>query len=309
IVVYRPGQGGRRSCIRLQPAGETFSAAGSTITDGRIQLARRPSRPPVRVIGDYKRYESTFLLKPGWGSEPAQEFRQWVLNEHGRYEGVTPFDFATLSAEDFLVRKPREFLQCVSTDANNVSWGIIVEFRLWGLDPWESWSEPVSTWEQECSITLGGNELPSGFIAAAAAGEAEVRVTASVESDRRIEALIDGDVGLVTEVYDLSAQAAWWAVHQDSIFYTGIGAPPAVLRNDRPRLESFALRRKNIAARSTRATITLGWIDLSCCVGDIIERVDGQAMELSSQPHSRPAVTSVRHDFEETQQTRFVLEG
>ncbi len=105
IVLYRPGQGGRRSRLRLAPPGETFSAAGSTITEGRIQLARRPSRPPVRVIGDYKRYESTFLLKPGWGSAPTQEFRQWVLNEHGQYEGVTPFDFATarVAVSDSLV--------------------------------------------------------------------------------------------------------------------------------------------------------------------------------------------------------------
>ncbi|MCK5558932.1 MAG: hypothetical protein KAJ01_11150, partial [Candidatus Hydrogenedentes bacterium] len=144
IVLYRPGQGGRRARLRLAPPGETFSAAGSTITGGRIQLARRPSRPPVRVIGDYKRYESTFLLKPGWDvdletdrwgdfvrseSDDWPEFREvyrlWVLNEHGRYEGVTPFDFATLSAEDFLVRKPRGFLQCVSTDANNASRGIV----------------------------------------------------------------------------------------------------------------------------------------------------------------------------------------
>ncbi len=231
-----------------------------------------------------------------------------MLNEHGRYEGVTPFDFATISAEDFLVRKPREFLQCVSTDANNVSWGIVVEFRLWAQDPWASWNEPIWTWEQECSITLGGN-LSEEFLAAAAAGEAEVRVTGSVESDRRVEAWIDGDPGLPAEVHDLSAQASWWAVHQDSIFYTGVGAPPTVLRNDRPRLESFASRRKNIAARSTRATITLGWVDLSCCVGDIIERVDGRGLELSSQPHAQAAVTSVRHDFGETQQSRLVLEG
>ncbi len=309
IVVYRPGQGGRRSSIRLQAAGETFRPAGSNITDSRILLASRPSRPPVRVIGGYKRYEATFTLQPGWICDSSEEFRRWVLNEYGQCEYVMPFDFATISQEDFLVRKGRQFLQCVSTDTYNASWGIVVEFRLSDVDPWESWNGPVSTWEQECSITLGGNELPSGFIAAAAAGEAEVRVTASVESDRRIEALIDGDVGLVTEVYDLSAQAAWWAVHPDSIFHTGVGSSLVVLRNDSPRLEAFAHHRKNIAARSTRATITLGWIDLSCCVGDIIERVDGQAMELSSQPHSRPAVTSVRHDFEETQQTRFVLEG
>ncbi|KKK82753.1 hypothetical protein LCGC14_2800250, partial [marine sediment metagenome] len=123
IVVYRPGQGGRRSSIRLQAAGETFRPAGSNITDSRILLASRPSRPPVRVIGGYKRYEATFTLQPGWICDSSEEFRRWVLNEYGQCEYVMPFDFATISQEDFLVRKGRQFLQCVSTDTYNASWG------------------------------------------------------------------------------------------------------------------------------------------------------------------------------------------
>jgi hypothetical protein len=326
IVIYRPGRDGRKSHVRLQLSGRDLNAAETNISAGRIVAGRQPSRPPVRVVGAAKRYEATFLLQPGWDSSTASSrwrdsvrsaaaewherqavYRRWVLNEHAHYENVPAFDAATLG-EDFLVRRARQFQPCISTNTNEDELGVIVEVRTSPAGAWRRWSGPVWVSRDECAIVFGDDALPADYFAAVVAGAAEVRVTAGVDSDRHIEAEAAGDAGLPAEVHDQAGWSLWRAVHPTSRFHPG-GTLPVVVRDDTMSLEAFARRRSNALGRANTMTVMLGWVDTSCSVGDVVERLDGPGLELASQPHRQAHVRTVRHDFERTQQTTLILEG
>ncbi|MBN1941820.1 MAG: hypothetical protein JW849_00840, partial [Phycisphaerae bacterium] len=302
VVIYRPGRDGRKSHVRLQLSGRDLNAAETNISGGRIVVGRRPSRPPVRVVGATKQYEVTLPLQPGWSDEDASSrwgdsvrsraddwherqhvYRRWVLNEHARYTNAPAFDATTLG-EDFLVRRARRFLPCFSADPAGGELGVIVEVRTSPTGPWRRWSGAIWAAEDECSITLGDDSLPADYFAAVVAGSAELRVTAVVESDRRIEAQADGDAGLPAELHDQSGRAFWRAVHPTSQFHRG-GELPVVVRDDTTSLEAYARRRSDALGSTNQMTVTLGWVDTSCTVGDVVERLDGPGLELASQPH------------------------
>jgi hypothetical protein len=326
IVIYRPGRDGRKSNVRLQLSGTDLNAAETNVSGGRIVAGRQPSRPPVRVVGAAKRYEATFVLQTGWNTETASlrwrdsvrgeaenwherqtVYRRWVLNEHARYENVPAFDAATLG-EDFLVRRARKFEACISTNADEDELGVIVEVRTSPSGPWRRWSGPVWVSSDECAIVFGDDALPADYFNAVIAGTAQVRVTACIDSDRHIEVEVAGDAGLSAEVHDHAGLAFWRAVHPTSVFHPG-GSLPVVERDDTVSLESYARRRSDALGRSNTMTVTLGWVDTSCTVGDVVERLDGVGLELASQPHRQAHVRTVRHDFEKTQQTTLILEG
>lgn len=326
VVVYRPGRDGRKSRIRLQLSGGDLNAAETNVSGGRIVVGRRPSRPPVRVVGAAKRYEATFPLQPGWDRASATTrwrdsvrrraadtperqdvYRRWVLNEHARYEPVPVFD-ATSLGEDFLIRRARRFAPCISTDAAGGARGVIVEFRTSPGGAWRRWPGPVWVASEECAITFGGDVLPGEYFQAVLSDTAEVRVTASVDSDRHIEAEVAGDAGLPAEVHDHAGRALWRAVHSTSVFHPG-GALPVVVRDDTTSLLAYARRRRDALGCADTMTVTLGWVDTACTVGDVVERLDGPGLELASQPHRQAHVRTVRHDFERTQQTTLILEG
>ncbi len=326
VVIYRPGCDGRKSNVRLQLSGRDLNAAETNVSAGRIVVGQRPSRPPVRVIGAAKRYEATFALQPGWDSETASVrwrdtvrsgganwherqfvYRRWVLNEHSRYANVPSFDATTLG-EDFLVRRAREFQPCVSTSEHGEERGMVVEFRTSPAGAWRRWPGSVWVAQMECAVVFDDDALPADYFSAVVAGTAEVRITACVDSDRHIEAEVSGDAGLPAEVHDQAGRALWRAVHPSSVFHPG-GALPVVVRDDTAMLQAYARRRSEALGSSNQMTVTLGWVDTSCTVGDVIERLDGPGLELASQPHRKAHVRTVRHDFERTQQTTLILEG
>ena len=332
LVFYRPGYQGRVSSVCLQCPGESLLPARSNLWQGRIILRRRPSRPTVMALGGHKRYESTFRLQRGWnpalqtsrwrdfvrsesGNWPqlANVYRKWVLNEHGWYSrspwDLDVYDFWSISTQDFLFHAPHRFLPCLSTDHTGNSLGIVVEFRRTSTDEWERWALPVWTAGDECAVYLGGDGLPGEFFQAAADGTVEVRVTATVEADTRLTAQVPGDPGSLCEVLDFSAQVTWRKVHSSSIFFgdKSIGEPNE--RDDTDVLTHLAQRYAEAATGAAEAELTLGWVDTSYSVGDIIERIDGRAFELSSSPDSKPFVRSVKHDLGDGQNTTLVVSG
>jgi len=321
LVFYRPGRQGRSRILQLQPVGAKFSVAQSNLWQGQISIYRRPSRRGVLAFGDKKQYESTFELSNGWDPyrqtsrwrdfirsqadnwpAVADVYRKWVLNEHGWYSDYPWYlpvhDFASISEEDFPVHLPRKFLPCLSADSFDQSMGIVVEVRCGSGANWRRWTGPVWVSGDECAIYLGGDALPSDFFQAAVADEAEVRVTATIVSDVRLSAEIPGDAGHEIEIVDLADRAAWRKIHQSSTFHgqEDLGQPAE--RDDSEMLEDLARRCADVASKATEAKVVLGWIDTSCHIGDLVERIDGRALELSSNPDSRPFVRFVRHDFE-----------
>ena len=330
IVLYRPGRQGRRVSVRQQPAGEALDRTRSNLWRARLRFRRRPARRGVLALGGPKLHETTVELAPGWnpsdatgrwrdhvrslaGGGPASRdvLRAWVLNEHGRY-GASPWllpthDFAALG-EDFFLSVPRRLRPCVSTDPAGRSLGIVVEWRPEADAGWRPWPGPVYVSRRECTVRLGGDALPGAYFRAALAGTAGVRVTATIASDARLSAEVPGDANLPREVIDLGAQAGWQAVHETSIFHNAAYGEPAE-RDDAAVLGALAERHAESLTGAAQAELTLAWVDPTYAVGDLVERVEGRALELPAAPDRRPAVTRVRHEFGKTQTTTLTLEA
>ena len=332
LVVYKPGAAGRRRNVGLQPVGDGLDQARTNLWRGRIAFTRRPSRRGVLVLGARKQFESTFELSEGWDPKLATDrwrdfvrslsddwprvaavYRKWVLNEHGWYSGepwsLPVHDFADISGEDFTTRSPRRFLPCLSSDSLGQSLGIVVEARCSSTGPWRRWPGPVWAAQEQCAVHLGGDSLPADYFQAAVAGTAEVRVTAVIEADARLSAEVEGNPHLPKEVVDASSQAFWREVRPTSIFRAAAGLGPADESDDSELVRRIASRNADLSSLATEAEITLGWIDTSFQVGDIIERIEGRDFELSSNADARPCVRSVVHDFGQAQTTRLIVRG
>jgi hypothetical protein len=331
VIVYRAGVSGRGRNVRLQPSGEALDTAGTNLWRGQISVTRRPARPGVLVLGGRKRYESTFAMRPGWDPSDATGrwrdfvrglaanwpavaavYRTWVLNEHGRYSG-SPWNlplhsFADISEEDFLSTSPRPFRPCLSCDETGQSLGVVVEYRRDDESPWRRW--PAEAWAaaDQCAVYLGGDGLPGDYFRAAVAETVELRVTASVDADRRIAFELPGRAGAGQEVID-AAQAGWRKVHSSSVLAGASGLGQADECDDSGVLRRIAAQRSRQAGLATAAELTLGWIDTSYQVGDFVDKIDGREFHLSSDADRRAFITSVVHDFGETQTTHLTVRG
>jgi hypothetical protein len=240
-------------------------------------------------------------------------YRKWVLNEHGWYSAqpwsLAIHDLAAISSEDFLLRIPRKLLPCLSSDVCGQSLGVVVEVRCGGDAPWRRWTGPVWVSGGECAVWLGGDSLPADFFQAAVEDDASVRVTATVSSDLRLTARVAGSAGCPAALLDLSRRAAWRQVHPTSIFHQAQGLGAAAQRDDSLMLDRLARACAQTCSHATQGELTLGWIDTSFHPGDIIERISGRWLELSSGPRSLPVVRSVRHEFAGRQCTTITVSG
>ena len=332
IVLYRPGSQGKRRGIRLQRSGQNLSTHKTNLWQASVTVAKRPSRPSVIALGQRKKYESTFTLAKGWdtdletnrwrdfvqSSSPnwpklATVYRKWVLNEHGWYSGkpwsLPIHDFADISSEDFLSRRARRFLPCLSCDAHGQNFPVIVEYRCCPDGSWRRWAGPVWVSSHQCAINLGGDSLPGDFFQAAISDELDVRVTCVVEADKPITVEIAGDANIPREVLDLSDVAGWSRVHSGSILLGAEDTGKANERDDTALAMKLAKRQAESKYVATEADLTLGWVDTSLQAGDIVERVDGRQFELSSNPDIQPVVVSVLHNLSPKHTTRIRVRG
>jgi hypothetical protein len=286
----------------------------------------------VLALGDHKRYESTFQAVRGWdpslqssrwrdfvrSESPnwpllADVYRKWVLNEHDWYGqgpwNLPAYDFSSISAADFVLNAPRRLLPCLSTNRTGASLGVVVEFRCAAGAPWRRWRGPLWVSQDECAAYLGGDALPGEYFQAAVAGTVQLRITASVLADARLTAQVEGSPAYPLKVLDLSSRAKWSAVDAGSIFHgrTDLGAPAA--RDDTPLLQELASRAAEVASTAVEAELDLGWIDTSYQLGDIVELIEGRAVELPSRAEGRAFVGSIRHDFGAAQRTRLFITG
>ncbi|MBI5723182.1 MAG: hypothetical protein HZA50_04430 [Planctomycetes bacterium] len=329
-IFYRPGIDARRVQARLQPAGASLDPRLGKIRQGSLKKSKRSARPRIIALGDFKRYQATFQLQPGWDASlqttrwrdfvrsdstgwqaVADVFRRWVLNEHGRYaEGpwnLPIHDFAPISAEDFFLTVPRRFLPCLSCDSSGQSLGVAVEWRAGTDEQWRRWPGAISLPEAECAIRLDDDWLPADFFQAALDGLAEFRVTASVDSDARLKVEIPGDPALPCRVMDFSSRAKWQKVHASSVIPAGAAASGSLERDDLALLQNAASARGQQESASVRVELTLGWVDASYQIGDIIERLDGVGIELAGSSAARPAITHIRHELDGRWQTTIGL--
>lgn len=331
LVFYRSASPGCRRSVRLAPEGTSLSTTTSNLWHAKIKTSRRPSRRGVLALGEKKIYEATFMLSGGWDSSLetaswrdfvrslsprwntlADVYRKWVLNEHDWYcqspWNLPSGDLSWLDPEAFFLKTPRKFLNCLSCDASGKSLGIVTEYRVSGENDWNIWGGPVQISPDECAIYLGGDALPGKFFHAAVQGAIQVRLTAALAADASLSAIVPGDAGQPMRVVDCQSVAAWRKVHSSSVLAgeNALGLPAE--RDDSLLLQRIANRHAQMEARAVSAELTLGWIDASFHVGDLVDRIDGRGMDLASTSLGQPLVSAVRHNFTE-QTTTLVVNG
>lgn len=156
------------------------------------------------------RVESTFMLQPGWDSasqglpdgrydptkpgdftEVAQVFRRWVLNEDGAYSGTpynaAAYDLRTLFGDDRVPADPLRLEAPLSLDTDGQTMPALVEIS---EDSGATW-RVINTRRlltDRAGIVLTADSLGSAYLAAARAGAARCRVTASLRSPVAVEA-------------------------------------------------------------------------------------------------------------------------
>jgi hypothetical protein len=319
--------GGRQRRVGLQPEGESLDCDQSNLWRATVNYEPRPARPGVLVIGEFKEYESTFSMQPGWDPELETErwrdvargfsddwethrdvYRKWVLNEHGKNPWAPEaYDAGQLDATDFVLATARKFGPCLTTNAAGQSVGVVIEYRLESGGDWQRWAGPVWVSDEECAIYLGGETLPADYYQAVVAGEAFLRVTATVAADVRAYASQPGDHGLPRRTIRAPGLTRR-TIHWGSQIQKGESECRAGERDDMPLLANIARRANAAMGQAVAAKVTLAWLDPSCQVGDCIERIEGRAIELGSHPEALAYVSSVRHDIAE-QTTHLEVNG
>ncbi len=194
-----------------QPAGTTYDPAETHFGElaVRFTFAEAPRR--TVALGARTRVESTFDLVGGW--DPALEdegpdayspsrnaafetvadvFRKWVLNESGAYtgpphsRGPAP-DLSGLFGGPTVPRR-RRLRPCLSRDALGRGRGVYAEVSLDGGATWGRLAIAARVLAGECGLYLTADPLPPDYLRACLAGDAQVRVTATLEGDDRLRA-------------------------------------------------------------------------------------------------------------------------
>lgn len=327
LVIFDESFLRRRTTIRLQQLQSDLDPSQSNVLAGEIKIKSRPAVKPIRMIGDYKRYESTFTLCPGWDesfnsqswrefSQPTSSdwkkyrfvYRRWILNEIRENSNYDKFDFASLNSSDFISSRPRGFQPCLSR-TDGLTNGVCIEYRLTSEDAWREWGGGFWLSDENCSAILADEMLSPDFLAAAFAQTLELRITASVEADKRLIIEQPGDPLSQWEIHDYSGSATMWLVHPTSRFYEGTGSEPQLVRDDTNTLTTAAQKFNIASSSATLAEVTLAWVDMSYHIGDEITAIEGADIDLISHSLGTPAIKSVRHEFGDVQKTHLVIEG
>lgn len=331
LVFYRSGRGHPRRVVHLQSVAQDVDTRQSNLWKATISIRRRPAKPRIIVLGGLKRYEATFQLKPGWDSNFQTQyyrefvrhkvanwptvkdvFRKWVLNESDDYSrdpyNLERFDFATISSQDFMLVKSRRFLPCISTDLNGDSLGIVVEVSFDSGSTWRRYPGAIRTLPDECGIYLADDALPVDYFQAAVADQVQLRVTATVQADRKVSAEVPGCSSCPAKIVQIPT-AGWAKVHSSSVFAgkEGLGQPSE--RDDTARLEQIAASIARSQSLTLEADLTLGWVEPTCQLGDVIERIDRRGIELATLPGSQAHVTAIEHRCDENWSTHLKVSG
>lgn len=328
LVLYRPGTDGPVRSLHLARRGQTLSESGSLIA--AVALHHQPADAAgIEVVGGLSRHESTWLLQPGWRPDqtpdtylqtvrsrgdampPGSRFgRLWVLNEAGQYSdapwNLPLHSLSRFDPEAFVLDVPRRLEPCIS-NASDLPGGVLVEISIDEGATWKRYAGPVRLADAECSIEIGGDELPGRWYRACQDGDARVRITASVRSDTPVRASIAGDPGRPPRRVDQP-----WArrdvVHPESQLHAG-GDGPEIAHDDTGRLMALADRLREQIPGAAAATVTLALPNGLWQVGDRVEGIVGRALPLAAGRPARPVVRQVTHQFDDTWTTQLQIEG
>jgi len=215
---YRQGVG-REIFLRHQPPGVKFNLSNTNLSGCSIKTVC-PSET-IRAIGrgELKRFESTFELIKAW--DPALEinnyelyspttnndflqykdvFRKWTLNEAGDYSGSpynqgNAYDLSGVFGTQNYSLSRRRFRPCLSRNTDGTSFGYYVEVSYDDGQIWRPYGGAFNILLDQCGIYISSNQLDATLWVAICKDVLRFRVTASVDSDKPLEAIIsDGPI-------------------------------------------------------------------------------------------------------------------
>ncbi|MEX0654518.1 MAG: hypothetical protein WD534_04860 [Phycisphaeraceae bacterium] len=265
--------------------------------------APAPAAQPWIARADGWRVESTFDLVPGWHPDSegaadadydrtasddfaryANAYRYWVLNEDGRfsvppYERGPAFDLATFFGEGDLRPQALPLRPCLTLDDAGEPRPPVVEVSTDAGQTWAQYPGQVRLAEHRAAVYLDDDALPVAFLTAAQAGDARLRVTASLQSPRPVEVVRwRGNPFAGTRpprVFDLGATFRFERVASSSIHHPQVETGELEARQSAPHvaLRQWLAERLREPARSAsadagRSRLTLAGTWLTVRPGD-----------------------------------------
>lgn len=247
IVFYKPALG-REVELNRQFNGDTLSISKTNVWRLKGKKNLWPVTHRFIGLGDFKIFEATFDLVKAW--DPSLEggpqsdyspstnpdfenvqdvYRKWCLNEAGDYD-IAPysqgdaFDFSFIFETSRYLSKKRRFLETISTDSTGQSHGYYLEVSYDNGSTWQQYIDSFDVLADECGIWLGVDEFDSTFWTAATGDILRFRMTASIQSDRRLKRqAANGPVDSACEVVDHvatnSSEFKFSKISGKSIFY------------------------------------------------------------------------------------------
>ncbi len=205
--------------------------------------SKRPTRHIARVAGQV--VESTFHLAAGWESvsegkadseyvrststgfdSVRNTYRLWLLNEDGLIDSET-FDLASLFGEDREIpASPLRFLPPLTHDEHGRRLDVVVQVSLDSGNTWFGYAGQHIVLEDRAGVYLSDDALPSAFFDAAKVGNAQIRVTASLQSPLPFEQTrwvgnpFAGSFD--TQPHGLGNRYAWRRVLPSSIYHDAV---------------------------------------------------------------------------------------
>jgi hypothetical protein len=245
-IVFSKANTGRTVELNYQKSGQV-SLSKTNVAALRIQKNYWPNTHRFIGQGDYKIYEATFELIKAWDSsleantyhyfspstysdfyKVRDVYRKWTLNEAGDYSGSpynrgNAFDFSAIFDSSNYIHKRRRFWPCLTTDSQNRSLGYYLQVSYDDGLTWRQYEDAFNILTDECGIWLSSDQLNIDLILASASDTLRFRITASVVSDERLNAVVTrGRVNSIAPVIDhvitLPRQFKYQKVSGKSIF-------------------------------------------------------------------------------------------
>ncbi len=247
IVFYKPSLG-REVELNRQFDGDTLSISRTNVWRLKSKKNLWPVTHRFIGLGDFKIFEATFDLVKAWdpGLEGGQQsdyspstnsafesvrdvYRKWCLNEAGNYS-IAPynqgdaFDFSFIFETSRYLPKKRRFIETISTDSAGQSHGCYLEVSYDNGSTWQQYIDSFDILADECGIWLSVDEFDGTFWAAVTGDTLRFRITAAVQSDRRLKRQVaNGPVDSACEVVDHvatnSSEFKFSKISGKSIFY------------------------------------------------------------------------------------------
>ncbi len=276
-----------------------------------------------KAYDDYPKSNPQKLYKhaDAWRETPvlADVWRKWVLNEDGSYIGTRPsvkkpFDLRDLFGTLYIERR-RRFEPCCTLNEDLTPFGHVggVYLEWWDTNVASGSASSSGVWrpaddlsqeskvfrvlDKECGIRFDGNDIPFQIYVQGA--NAKVRVTASIQGDRRVKIQRDAPKSLLAErkieVVDIPSRFKYRTRHSSSRF---VGLPFIVdFQDDRQNMTQLAdTLLGNWNQASINGTVTLTGIDYdySSIIGAVISGISGRNVDFNVSP-SVPKYPSVAH--------------